>query len=846
MLRASWASLMARKLRLFMSAAAVILGVAFVAGSFIFTDTLGASFTALTKSSAGDVVIRAKGGSGGENAATTTIPASVVAAAAGVPGAARADGNVTDYTTFVVSDRNKLIGGSGAPGIAVNHTGGPAAHGVEPSTLVKGRWPTVEGEVVLDAVTARTAGYLLGETVRFVSASASGTFEGRLVGIHEMASGSMLGASVTVLDTATAQRLYQKGADTFNDIWVTAKPGVSQTELRDQVAKVVPADVEVVTGDAVSAEMANEIQKGLSFITTFLLVFAAVSLVVGTFLIINTFSILVAQRSRELALFRAIGASRRQVTRSVLFEAFVVGMIGSTAGLGLGFALAQLIRVLFGRFGLDLSGASLVLNPRTVAAAYAVGLIVTLLAAYLPARRAGQVPPVAAMRDDAFAREGALRRRVLVGLVLVIVGGGAMYLGLQVVESQEMRWLGGGILGVLIGVALISPLVGRPLVSGMGWLYRRVFGIVGTMATQNSLRNPRRTAATASALMIGVALVSLMSIFGASAKASIDKSIARDVTADFVVSNAIGQPFSPAVASTVAAVPGVETVARVQWQEFTIDGKDAWGSAVESAAVRAITTVPVAAGSFDDMGPGKVSVRDDQAKERGIRVGDRLEVSVAGAPTTLTVVSLHKQSAIVGMRYVVEISDMAALGAPDQDAMLYVKRSAGAAQGAVARALERSVDDNPMVSVKDQAAFADEQRKPIDQMLTIIYALLGLAVVIAILGIINTLALSVIERTREIGLLRAVGLGRRQLRSMLRLESVVIALLGATLGVLLGVGFGVAIQRALVDEGFDVLVVPWNQLGLFLGLSVVVGVLAAVWPGRRAAKVDILRAIATE
>ncbi len=847
MLRASWASVLARKVRLFMSAAAVILGVAFVAGSLIFTDSLESAFLNVTASSAGDVVIRPVGAGDLENPTTATVPASLVAAAAAVPGAARADGNVTDSTTFAIGTNGKLVGGQGAPGIAVNHTGGPAAHGVTQSRLVQGRWPATADEVALDRATARTGGYRLGDKVRFVSAGTQATFTATLVGLHELASGgAMLGASVSVFDTATSQKLFLAGKNEFTDIWVTATPGTSQAELRAAVAKVLPSGFEAVTGDDVSNAIAGQIQKGLSFITTFLLVFAAVSLVVGAFLIVNTFSILIAQRSRELALFRAIGASRRQVSRSVLFEAFLVGLIGSTVGLGLGFVLAHLIRFLFGRVGLDLSGATMELHLRTMVAAYAVGLAVTMLAAYIPARRAGRVPPVAAMRDDAATQEGGMRRRVIVGVVLTVVGAGLMYAGLVVVHSNQLRWLGGGILGVLLGVALISPLAGRPLIVSAGWLYRRVFGVVGVMATENSLRNPRRTAATASALMIGVALVTLMSVFGASAKASIDRIIARDVTADFVVSNAIGQPFSAQVARKVEGVDGVGTVAVIRFAAVQRDGQRTYVQGVDPTRVLALTSVPTTAGRFADLVPGAVSVSKDEAATLKLAVGDPVTLTNHGQQVTLRVVSIHESGALVGGRFVVTLADLDALGAPPQDSMLYVKRAAGASQSAVLSRLDAVLSDNPVVTVKDQRAFADEQRKPIDQMLTIIYALLGLAVVIAILGIVNTLALSVIERTREIGLLRAVGLSRRQLRSMLRLESVIIALLGAGLGMGLGLAFGTAIQRSLVDEGFEVLAVPWFQLAVFLGLALVVGVLAALWPGRRAARVDILRAITTE
>lgn len=850
MLRASWASLMARKLRLFMSAAAVILGVAFVAGSFIFTDTLGNSFTAITKSSAGDVVVRATGGVGDEQVSSKTLPAAVIAELAKVPGAARADGNVTDYTTFVITKKDKLIGGQGAPGLAFNHTGGPAAHGVEASRLVTGRWPVADGEVVLDTATAKKAGYLLGEQVRFVSTGSEATFEAKLVGTHEMTSGSSLGASLTVFDTQMAQRLYLKGEDVYQDAWVTAAKGTSQEELRLAVAKVVPDGFEAVTGDSVSEKMATDIQKGLSFVTTFLLVFAAVALVVGTFLIINTFSILVAQRSRELALFRAIGASRRQVTRTVLFEAFVVGLIGGTVGLVLGFGLAKAITVVFGQFGLDMSRTPLALNPRTIIASYAVGLVVTMVAAWLPARRAGQVPPVAAMRDDAVLREGALRKRIAVGMVLTLIGAGSMFMGLKVVDSNEMKWLGPGILGVLIGVALISPLLGRPLVLAIGWLYRKVFGVVGTMATQNSLRNPRRTAATASALMIGVSLVTLMSIFGASAKASIDKTIARDVTVDYVVSNAIGQAFSPQVADKVRGVPGVGVAVRDRFAGLSIDDPvgeaEQWVRGVDPDFIARIAKLKVTGGSLDGFGADTVVMETGSAASLGMTVGQTRGFSYQGVHKEFRLIATYAESQFYGTAPIFTIEGLDSLGVPDKDNSIYVLRDVGASPSSVLRGIEAALADLPTVTVKDQAALAAEQRAPVDRMLTIIYALLGLAVVIAILGIINTLALSVIERTREIGLLRAVGLSRRQLRSMLRLESVVIALLGATLGVLLGLGFGVAIQRALASEGFDTLTIPWGQLGLFLVLAAVVGVLAALWPGRRAAKVDILRAITTE
>lgn len=438
---------MARKLRLFMSAFAIILGVAFVAGSFVFTDTLGRRFDSIMSGSVGDVVVRSvASGDAMDQPSTETLPASLVETLADVPGAKRADGNITNFGTFVVSKKDKLIGGMGAPGLGFNYTGGPAAKGVDPVTLVGGRWPAKAGEVVLDDKTAEKAGYLIGEKVNLVSSGAEPRVEARLVGMATVAGGGV-GASISIFSTDQAQALFMQGKDAYTDIWVTAAEGTSQQDLRDAVASKLPAGLEAATGDAAGAEAASDIQEALGFITTFLLIFAGVALVVGSFLIVNTFSILVAQRSRELALFRALGTTRRQVARSVLFEASVIGLVGSIIGLGLGVVIAMLIRVLFGRFGLDLSGQALIISPRTVLVSLVVGLIVTLLAAYLPARKAGKVPPVAAMRDDAVLAESGMRGRIIVGGVLTIVGAALLGTGLFVDVPSPTYWVGAGILG---------------------------------------------------------------------------------------------------------------------------------------------------------------------------------------------------------------------------------------------------------------------------------------------------------------------------------------------------------------------------------------------------------------
>lgn len=848
MLRASWKSLMARKLRLFMSAFAIILGVAFVAGSFVFTDTLGRSFDSIMNSTVGDVVVRPVAGDVDieSQPSSATLPGSLVAELADTPGAARADGNITNFGTFVVGKNGKLIGGFGPPGIGVNYTDGPAAKGLQPLTLAAGHWPEGAGEVVLDEKTAEKAGYLIGEKVNLVSSGAEPRIRATLVGIATM-DGGLAGASLSIFDTDEARRLFMEGKDTYTDIWVTAADGTTQAELRDAVAAQLPPGVEAVTGDSAAKAAASDVQEALGFITTFLLIFAGVALVVGSFLIINTFSILVAQRSRELALFRALGSTRRQVARSVLFEATVIGAIGSVIGLGLGVVIAMGIRTLFGRFGLDLSGQSLIISPRTVVVSLVVGLLVTLVAAYLPARKAGRVPPVAAMRDDAVLAESGMRGRILVGGFLTIVGAALLITGLFVDVPNPTYWVGAGILGVVLGVALISPLVGRPVIAAIGWLYRKTFGAVGLMAQQNAQRNPRRTGATASALMIGVTLVSMMAVFGASAKASIDKAIEAEFVADYVVSSAVGTPFSTEVTKEVAAVKGVDEVAAFRWDQVTADGGDRrQATGIDPAHIGVLGPTPMVEGNLADLTATSVSVSEELATAEKITVGSTLDLTRAGTTKPFTVTAIHGDSALLSSDYLLSLSALESLGGPKTDSYVFVTRKDGTVPAEVGRALEKELADLPIVTVKDQGEFADEQRAQINQMLYLIYALLGLAVIIAILGIINTLALSVIERTREIGLLRAVGLSRRQLKRMLRLESIVIALLGAALGVGLGVVFGVALQRSLADDGIDVLSVPWPQLAMFVGLAGLVGILAAWWPGWRASKLDILRAVTTE
>ncbi|WP_068396579.1 ABC transporter permease [Kribbia dieselivorans] len=848
MLKATLKSLMARKVRLIMSAIAVILGVAFVAGSMIFSDTLTKVFDGINAGTTSDVVVRQQSG---ENIAVSgpiagvTISAKDVAKIAAVDGVAAADGNVTDSATYVIGKDGKLIGGNGAPGLAYNWVDGGQKNlaGEEILTLNEGRAPARKGEVVLDDQTAKRGDLKVGDKVNLITSGEFPRISATLVGIAHFGSGSVAGATLTLFDTATAQGYYQGGKDVFTDVAVTADPGVSQTELRDRVAPVLPANYEAVTGDDAVAQASEAIGQQLGFLNNFLLIFAAIALFVGGFLIINTFTILVAQRGRELALYRAMGAQRRQITTSVVIEAIIVGLIGSTLGLALGALLAMGISWLMGQVGLDMSGTTLVFSPRTAIVAYVVGMVVTVVAAWLPAYRAGKVSPMAAMREDVVVEEGSMRNRLIIGAVIAILGAVALSLGLFTDIDNALYYVGGGMVGVLLGVAMTSPIVGRPFLALAGWVNRKISGIVGVMAHQNSVRNPRRTAATASALMIGMALVTTMSVFGQSAKASIDETINDQMAADFLISSPVGMPFSAAVAKDVSKVNGVQTAGGESFFSAKDGDRDVFGYVMEAALLKDLQPVTMDQGT-DSYRKGEMLVSTAERDKVGLKLGETLTLTNGPKTTSLKIVGFYSKMASAGeVPYLITPSDATALGMPSTITSVLVKLAPGADKEAVRSGIDTAIEGLPLISAMDRDEYSETLRGQFDQLLTIIYALLGLAVIIAVLGIVNTLSLSVLERTREFGMLRAIGLRRRQLFGMITMESVTISLLGAVIGTGLGLIFGIMLQQALKGDGFTTLAVPWVQVVLTFVAVAIVGVLAAVFPARRASKLQVLDAI---
>ncbi|WP_068396585.1 ABC transporter permease [Kribbia dieselivorans] len=848
MLTATLKSLMARKVRLIMSAIAVILGVAFVAGSMIFSATLRSTFDGILAGTTAEVVVRQQdsnltsGPIGG-----VTISERTARRIAAVDGVARADGIITDMsTTFLDKDGKAMVGG-GMPNMAYNWHEGPNLEGQQPFSWVSGRAPQRQGEVGVDETTATKAGFVLGDKVTLLTSGAHPRITATVVGIGRYNAGGMAGASLAYFDTRTAQKYYLDGARAFQSVGVTAADGLSQTELRDRVAATVPAGFEAVTGDQQADEAAESIADSVSFLNNFLLIFAGIALFVGAFLIINTFSILVAQRGRELALYRALGAQRRQVTASVIVEAVIVGLVGATLGLALGVVLAFGITWLFALIGLDLSTSSLVFTPMTVVVAYLVGVLVTVAAAWLPAYRAGKVSPMAAMREDVVVEEGSMRSRIVVGVTAVVLGAVAMGLGLFTSISNGLVLVGAGMFAVLLGVAMTSPVLGRPILAAAGWVLERAAGMVGRMANQNTLRNPRRTAATASALMIGMTLVTTLSIFGQSAKASVDAQVEETMQADYMVSQLTNMPFAASISDDLRGIDGVATVSTLRYPVgMTLDGQDVVPDAVDPATFRDFTVAEGVEGT-DRPALGTVLVGSGERERFGLKLGDTVAFEYGPRRLDLRVTGFYEDiPAISAPAFIMTQKDVASIGVPPRDNVAYVMLDPGADRAAVSTQIDAVLAQMPLISAKDKVEYAAEQRGQFDNLLVILYALLGLAVVIAVLGIINTLGLSVIERTREFGMLRAIGLRRDQLGRMVTLESVVIAVLGALMGTGLGLLFGVALQQALKDDGFRTMSIPWLQIVLTLVIAGLVGVVAAVAPARRASRLQILEAIRTE
>ncbi|MFI1535011.1 ABC transporter permease [Streptomyces anandii] len=855
MLRATLRSFLAHKGRLLLSALAVVLSVAFVAGSLIFSDTVTRTFDRLFASTAADVTVAPRQDlkSPIRTGAVQTVPASLAARLAKVDGVAASRVTVLVENVTVVDDRNQPVGPTtGAPTIASNWQ----ATARSPVELTSGHAPHGDGEAVLDADTARHKGVRIGD--RLAVQSPTGTFRVSVCGIATFTTTNP-GSARVFLDTPTAQSRLLGSTDRATSISLDAVKGVSDAELKHRVgAAIGTGGYDLRTAGEQAKSAASDLGGFLKVIKYVMLGFAGIAVLVGVFLIVNTFSMLIAQRTRELGLLRALGADRRQVRRSVLTEAVLLGLVGSTLGLAAGIGLAAGLIRLLSAFGMNLRTTEMVIGWGTPVAAYAVGVGVTFVAAYLPARRAAGVSPMAALAEAEVAGAGRpLRVRAVAGSALGAAGLAALGGCAAATRTATAAYLlGVGVVLTLVATVVAGPLLVRPLIRVLGGAFPALFGPIGRMSQRNALRNPRRTGATAAALMVGLALVGGMSVASASMTSSFDHQIDKTLGADFVVQNRNFVPFPAEVTDKVRGTPGAGLVVRQRLAAIAVRLPD--GKRVETAAsgydprLDSVAHIKYAAGNTAAaLAEGHLAMDVDFARKHGVRVGTVVPAEFQGGRrTALTVGALTDQESAEG--FGVQGGLFFGIGTVDryvpgtEDAALYVNAAPGTGAGELRSRLERSLAPYPNVQVRDQADYKKLVHDQIAVLLYLVYALLGLAIVIAVLGVVNTLALSVVERTREIGLLRAIGLARRQLRRMIRLESVVIAVFGAVLGLALGLVWGVSMQQVLALQGMTALAVPWGTIVAVVVGAAVVGIVAALLPALRASRMNVLAAIAHE
>ncbi|MFF9188276.1 ABC transporter permease [Streptomyces rochei] len=842
MFRTALRNVLAHKARLLMTVLAVMLGVAFVSGTLVFTNTISG---ALQNSSAKgfdhvDVAVtpefqEAEGDKVGEQPELTQA---LVEDSASVPGAASAIGVVSGFTA--VADKDGDLIGDGWSTKGGNYWGEKDPR----YPLTDGRAPKAEGEILIDSKTAGRTGYGVGDTVRM---SVDGpVITPKVVGVFTTDDGSVAaGGSLTLFDTATAQKLFGK-AGTYDEIDVKAKDGVTQAALKAELDKALPKDlVETTTAEKLADDQAEAIASSMSGMKQGLLVFAGIALFVGTFIIANTFTMLVAQRTKELALMRAVGASRRQVTRSVLIEAFVVGVVAAVTGLLAGIGIGAGMRALMSSMGEVVPDGPLVVSAGTVVAALAVGVLVTMLAAWLPGRRAAKIPPVAAMSSvHAQATTKSLVLRNTLGALVSAAGIAVVLAATTMGGSDGQAPMGLGAVLLIIGVFILTPLLSRPLIAAAAPVLR-LFGVSGKLARQNSVRNPRRTAATASALMIGLTLITGMTVMAGSLQKSIDKMASAAIEADYVVSMANGNWLSPDVSEKLAGAEGVTAVSPLRNSPARIGGDTEYLTGVNGSTIGELTDLKVEQGAFE-VGGTEVVVDGDTAKENGWKAGSAFTVAYEdGEKQRLTVAGVYEGNDM--LRGIMVDNSVLTPHLTDPVDMQVMVRMADGASSAAKDSLQQALDTNPAIKIQDKKDISNEIAKMFTLMLNMLYGLLAMAVIVAVLGVINTLAMSVFERSQEIGMLRAIGLDRKGIKRMVRLESLVISLFGGVLGIGLGVFFGWAAGELMGSTiATYELVLPWGRMGVFLLLAAVVGVLAALWPARRAARLNMLQAIKAE
>jgi putative ABC transport system permease protein len=861
MLRASLRGLLSRKLRLTLAVVAIVLGVSFLSGAFVLTDSLGARFSKLFESINQNVDVRVVPEQSDDlsQADAPRLTQADVDRLSEVAGAAAVQGDVTAFGVIPFdADDGKPVTTQGAPQI------GGGVSGDNPFSLValaEGRWPTAPNEVTISKFTAERTHAAVGDRLKVYLPKVNESRDFTVVGTVAYSGDrdSLAGETLILFQREEAQRIFYGSTGVYSGAFLAAEEGISQDELLDRVEGLVPAGFEAQTGEQANEAQANEVNEGLSAISTYFLgPFGIVAMIVGSFLIFNTFNIIVAQRARELALMRAMGASWKQIIGSVLVEAVLVGVVGSTLGLlvGIGLGQAGSYALTAGLLGVDLPGSGLTVGATPIVLGYTVGILVTVISAFVPAIKASTVPPLAAMRE-VIRPDKPLKMLSIVGAAIAVPGVGLLAFGLAGAGGLTLPAVLVGVGLIFLGVALLSPLLTRPLAGligrAVGW------GVSGKLGVRNALRNPRRTAVTAAALMIGVTLVSAATVLSSSFKTSIDRDVRATVGADVIIqtNQAQGPPtgetgFTSAAMDEVRALEGVDRA--LAWY-ITIDATIA-GTRSQTIGLAAVDDMGLARdmfgmeradGRLGSLRDGEFVVDENTAESRGWKVGDTVPIKLTkGGEKPYQLVGTFASTPILSGTLMLPKSAVADFAGPLAN-QGYVDVADGADATAVAEQVEQIMADFPLVTVGDLSSLLDQFNTIINIALAVVGVLLLTAILIAVLGIINTLLLSVYERTRELGMLRAVGLGRGGVVRMIGTESVIMAVFGCVLGIVLGVGLGVALAAALINQDFlSVIDIPWGYLTGFVVFAIGAGLFAGIIPAWRAARLNVLAAIAYE
>jgi putative ABC transport system permease protein len=844
-------NLRARKLRTFLTSLAIVLGVMMVAGTYILTDTIDRSFEQIfTEGNEGtDAVITSKEAIETDDGTAPPFDEAILERVSKVPGVAVAEGGIADPQVFIIKPDGEPRGGNGAPSFGFSKV---EEERFDPLEYVQGGPPEADDEVVIDKASADAEGYEVGDQIELAGKQESATYE--LVGVATLGDvDSFGGATLALLTLPEAQRITGKEGQ-LDQINVAAAEGTSPAQLKAALTDALPGTVQVETGEENVQSQRDDVGEFIGFLETALLIFAGVALFVASFLIFNTFSITVAQRTREFAMLRTLGANRRQIITSVVVEAFAIGLLASVLGLLAGLAYAPLIGTVFEAVGIDLPNTGTVVEPRTIIVSLLLGTGIAVLSALAPALRATRIPPVTGLREGAVLETPSERgRRNAAGVVLTVLGLAAMLLGLFGVLEPGGAWLGAGAAGTFIGVALLSPRLVTPMASLVGGPLERFRGVPGRIARENATRNPSRTAVTAAALMIGLALVAFVAVFAAGLRGSINDAIDKTIAGDLIVAHTDGFSDIPVqIADAAGELDGVSAASPLRYTQSEVRGAEGGGylTLVEPESAADVLTLDWREGSQETLtglGPEDAVIDEKWGEDNGLGVDDQFTAkTVSGDELTYTVRGTFKDTTDFIGDYAASDANAASYGEERNATNVLVNVADGADADGVRSELDALIDERyPTVETQNQQELKDSIAEELNALLGIVYALLFLAIIVSLFGIVNTLALSIHERTRELGLLRAVGTSRRQVRKIVRYEAVITALIGAVLGMVLGVVFAVIVSRPLADEGFTISI-PVGTLLVLLLLAIVAGVVAAIGPARRASRLDVLEALAYE